>query len=124
MKKAFVSLLLSAALCSTSIPVFSFSQDEAVFEDSEIEAFDPLEEESGETIPQETPEPDEEYVPDFQPEMPEEEIQGTEPAEIPEEEAGEEVLQEEVPETPPVTQQGGYEFESYLPVGTQNYVFR
>ncbi len=124
MKKAFVSLLLSAALCSTSIPVFSFSQDEAVFEDSEIEAFDPLEEESGETIPQETPEPDEEYVPDFQPEMPEEEIQGTEPAEIPEEEAGEEVLQEEVPETPPVTQQGGYEFESYLPDGTPNYVWR
>ena len=32
MKKAFVSLLLSAALCSTNIPAFAFSLNETVFE--------------------------------------------------------------------------------------------
>ena len=125
MKKAFVSLLLSAALCSTNIPAFAFSLNETIFEESEIEAFDPLEEETEEMNPQEEPQPDEEYVPDFPMELPEEEMPKTEPTEIPEETVQEENLQEEeVSEIPPVTHQGGYEFDSYLPDGTPNYVWR
>lgn len=135
MKKAMVSLLLSAVLCSTSVPVFSFSQEETRFEEAEIEAFAPVLDETEEPVLQDTPE--EEIPEDIPSEMTEEEIEEIEvpeddgieipkeeiPEDIPEEEISkEENLEEALLEISPVPEQG-YEFDGYLPDGTPNYVW-